>query len=88
MLLATLPRIIAVNWEPEDGKNQLDATVTNVLARLTQASTSTIKSPKPYRQTGTLRAAMRFVKAANAAQACQAGRKVDLEVTSTTAESV
>jgi hypothetical protein len=31
---ATLPRIIAVNWEPEGGKNQLDATVTNVLARL------------------------------------------------------
>ena len=33
-LAATLPRIIAVNWEPESGKNQLDATVTNVMARL------------------------------------------------------
>ena len=33
-LLATLPRIIAVNWEPQGGKHQLDSTVTNVLARL------------------------------------------------------
>ena len=32
-LLATLPRIIAVNWEPESGRNQLDATVANVIAR-------------------------------------------------------
>ena len=30
-LLATLPRIIAVNWEPQGGKHQLDSTVTNVL---------------------------------------------------------
>ena len=33
-LLATLPRIIAVNWEPQGGKHQLDAAVTNVLGRL------------------------------------------------------
>merc|ERR1719482_1859816 len=33
-LLATLPRIIAVNWEPQGCKHQLDSTVTNVLARL------------------------------------------------------
>ena len=34
VLLATLPRIIAVNWEPESGKHQLDAAVVNVQARL------------------------------------------------------
>ena len=45
-LAATLPRIIAVNWEPESGKNQLDATVTNVMARLKpQAS-----APAPLRR--------------------------------------
>ena len=33
VLSATLPRIIAVNWEPESGKNQLDASVSNVIAR-------------------------------------------------------
>jgi len=33
-LLATLPRIIAVNWEPEGGKHQLEAAVTSVLVRL------------------------------------------------------
>ena len=37
-LATTLPRLIAVNWEPEGGKNQLDATVTNVLARLKSLS--------------------------------------------------
>ena len=43
-LLGTLPRIIAVNWEPEGGKNQLDAAVTNVLARLkTQHGRTTLK---------------------------------------------
>ena len=38
-LFATLPRIIAVNWEPESGKHQLDArAVVNVLWRVkTQA---------------------------------------------------
>ena len=39
-LAATLPRIIAVNWEPEGGQNQLDATVTNVLVRLKSLSTA------------------------------------------------
>ena len=39
-LLATLPRIIAVNWEPESGKHQLDAAVANVLARLKSQSTA------------------------------------------------
>ena len=33
---ATLPSIIAVNWEPEGGKNQLDATVLNVLTRMSK----------------------------------------------------
>ena len=33
-LLASLPRIIAVNWEPEGGKHQLEAAVTSVLVRL------------------------------------------------------
>ena len=33
-LLATLPRIIAINWEPEGGKHQLEAAVTSVLVRL------------------------------------------------------
>ena len=33
---ATLPSIIAVNWEPDGGKNQLDATVLNVLTRLSK----------------------------------------------------
>ena len=39
-LVATLPRLIAINWEPEGGKNQLDAMVTNVLARLKSKSTA------------------------------------------------
>ena len=39
-LATTLPRLIAVNWEPEGGKNQLDATVTNVLARFKILSTA------------------------------------------------
>ena len=43
-LLATLTRIIAINWEPEGGKNQLDAAVATVLARLkTQAGTPALK---------------------------------------------
>ena len=43
-LLATLPRIIAINWEPEGGKNQLDAAVATVLARLkTQAGAPALK---------------------------------------------
>ncbi len=43
-LLATLPRIIAVNWEPESGKHQLDAAVVNVLARLkAQVGTPALK---------------------------------------------
>lgn len=33
-IAGTLPRIIAVNWEPEAGKNQLDATVNNVVSRV------------------------------------------------------
>ena len=33
-LLATLPRIIAVNWDAEGGKHQLEAAVTSVLVRL------------------------------------------------------
>ena len=45
-LTTTLPRIIAVNWEPQGGTNQLDAAVTNVLARLKpQAS-----APAPLRR--------------------------------------
>ena len=43
-LLATLPRIIAVNWEPEGGKHQLEATVTSVLVRLkTKAGAPALK---------------------------------------------
>ena len=36
MLAATIPLIIAVNWEPEAGANQLSATVSSVLARREQ----------------------------------------------------
>ena len=90
VLLATLPRIIAVNWEPEGGKNQLDATVTNVLARLsTQASTTKpqarqIKVRRLTDQGGTLRAAVRLVKAAEATQASQSdsSRRTGGDVTS------
>jgi len=32
-LSTTLPRIIAVNWEPQAGKNQTDAAVANVVSR-------------------------------------------------------
>ena len=42
-VLATLPRIIAVNWEPEAGKNQLEATVSNVLTRLKAVSGPQVK---------------------------------------------
>ena len=90
VLLATLPRIIAVNWEPEGGKNQLDATVTNVLARLsTQASTTKpqatkVKVCRLTDQGGTLRAAVRLVKAAEATQASQSdsSRRTGGDVTS------
>ena len=91
VLLATLPRIIAVNWEPEGGKNQLNATVTNVLARLAQASTT--KPQATQVKMGTLRAAVWLVKPAEAAQAAQArsthsSKGVEVEVVSTTMESV
>ena len=33
-LSSTLPQIIAVNWEPEAGKNQLEAAITTLAARL------------------------------------------------------
>ena len=43
-LLATLPRIIAINWEPEGGKHQLEAAVTSVLMRLkTKAGAPALK---------------------------------------------
>ena len=44
-LLATLPRIIAVNWDAEGGKHQLEAAVTSVLVRLlkTKAGAPTLK---------------------------------------------
>ena len=43
-LLATLPRIIAVNWDVEGGKHQLEAAVTSVLVRLkTKAGAPTLK---------------------------------------------
>ena len=65
VLLATLPRIIAVNWEPEGGKNQLLATVTNVLARLnTHASTPQVKA-----SVTAMREAIRLVRAAESFQA-------------------
>ena len=35
--MRTLPRIIAVDWKPELGQNQLDATVTNILGRIKKA---------------------------------------------------
>ena len=35
-LMATIPRIISVNWEPEGGRNQLEATVNTVMARIKQ----------------------------------------------------
>ena len=91
VLLATLPRIIAVNWEPEGGKNQLDATVTNVLARLAQAS---ITKPQATQvKMGTLRAAVWLVKKTEAAQAARAGstrspKGAEVDVASTTTESV
>ena len=113
VLLATLPRIIAVNWEPEGGRNQLDATVTNVLARLAQARSttkalnsaavtnvtarlaqaSTTKPQATQIKTGPWRAAMRLVKAAEAAHAAQAGstrssKGVEVEVALGTTESV
>ena len=56
-LITTLPRIIAVNWEPEGGKHQLDATVTNVLARLkTQAEAPALKKAA-FKVVSTLRLA-------------------------------
>ena len=90
VLLATLPRIIAVNWEPEGGKHQLDATVTNVLARLSTQASSTKPQATPIKvrrhpdHGGTLRAAVRLVKAAEATQASRASssRTSDFEVTS------
>ena len=42
---ATLPRIIAVNWEPEGGKNQLEATVISIIGRLKSLMAPT--KPKP-----------------------------------------
>ena len=91
VLLATLPRIIAVNWEPEGGKHQLDATVTNVLARLSTQASSTKPQATPIKvrrqrhpdHGGTLRAAVRLVNAAEATQASQASssRTSDFEVT-------
>jgi len=33
-ICTTLPLLIAVNWEPEAGKNQLDAAVNNVVSRI------------------------------------------------------
>ena len=64
VLLATLPRIIAVNWEPEGGKNQLLATVTNVLARLNTQSTPQVKA-----SVTAMREAIRLVRAAESFQA-------------------
>ena len=65
VLLATLPRIIAVNWEPEGDKNQLDATVTNVLTRLS-AQASTNKPQATQIKMGILRSAVRQCSAVNA----------------------
>jgi len=81
VLLATLPRIIAVNWEPAGGKNQLDATVTNLLARLL-AQASTTKPQATHVKMGTLRAAVRLVKAAEATQAgsTRLSKRVEVEV--------
>ena len=91
VLLATLPRIIAVNWEPAGGKNQLDATVTNLLARLL-AQASTTKPQATHVKMGTLRAAVRLVKAAEATQAGSTRLskrvEVEVEVASTTTDSV
>ena len=89
VLLATLPRIIAVNWEPEGGKNQLDATVTNVLARLAQASFTT-KPQAAKIKTGILRSAVRLVMDAEAAQAesTRSSKGVEVEVTLATTEAV
>jgi len=82
VVLATLPRIIAVTWEPEGGKNQLEATVTNVLARLdlAKASSALVKPGSPMGgrspswanvSTGVtaMRVAIQLAKAAEAAQA-------------------
>ena len=54
-LLATLPRIIAVNWEPQGGKHQLDSTVTNVLARLKTRPHGTALKRKVLQVTPALR---------------------------------
>ena len=66
VLLATLPRIIAVNWEPEGGKNQLDATVTNVLTRLSAQASFTTKPQATQIKMGILRSAVRQCSAVNA----------------------
>ena len=47
VISSTLPRIIAVNWEPEAGKNQLDASVSNVIARYHKLEALSLKLPKP-----------------------------------------
>ena len=90
VLLSTLPRIIAVNWEPKGGKNQLDATVTNVLARL-NARTSTAKLQTTQVKKSTLRASIRLVKLAEAAHATRSTRSSngeEVEATSTAVTTV
>ncbi|MFL2885600.1 MAG: hypothetical protein ACJZ48_01490 [Candidatus Pelagibacterales bacterium] len=56
-LAATLPRIIAVNWEPEGGKHQLDAAVTNVLGRLKTQSGPSLKRTASAKAAASPRAA-------------------------------
>ena len=79
-VLATLPRLIAVNWEPEGGKNQLDATVSNVLTRIVEG-----QAPKPQAKPATTlktsagvtttRAAIRLVMLQNAAAKVKAAEQ-------------
>ena len=46
-LLATLPSIIAVSWEPEGGKHQLEAAVSSVLVRLKRPRQEHLSSGRP-----------------------------------------
>ena len=43
VLVATLPAIIAVNWDPKAGKNQLEASAANIMSRLKKAAVPGLK---------------------------------------------
>ena len=74
---ATLPSIITVNWEPDGGKNQLDATVLNVLTRLSKDKAKS----QGAQGTLNLRAVVKLKMASVAA-----AEKKEVEMSSTAAE--